>query len=75
VRNRLLVAVRIAGRPCEVPGDATSMLLAIMLSIHPENKNGRFKTIVRITLKITLTTIQNKHPGPTRRNETLLQSE
>ena len=34
-----------------------------LCSDHPENKNGRFKRMVKTTLKITLTAIQNKHPG------------
>jgi hypothetical protein len=35
---------------------------------YPESKNGRFNRIVKTTLKTTLTAIQNKHPGPIRRN-------
>ena len=33
----------------------------------PSANKPRFSTMVRVTLKTTLTTIQNKHPGPTRR--------
>jgi hypothetical protein len=33
---------------------------------QPKNEKGRFKRMVKATLKITLTAIQNRHPGPTR---------
>ncbi len=57
-------------------GASQRLRLGICLrsSFYPENKIGRFKTMVTITLMSTLTTIQNKHPGPTRRNENHLQS-
>ena len=41
---------------------------------YPPNANKpRFSTMVRATLKTTLSTIQNKHPGPTRRKGTRLR--
>jgi hypothetical protein len=38
----------------------------------PSANKPRFRRMVKVTLKMTLTTIQNRHPGPTRRKENRL---
>ena len=46
--------------------DGTSVSFLPGHEDYPENRKGRFKRMVKATLKITLITSQDRHPGPTR---------